>query len=247
MADPRQSGGGHMVCEIILQAEGWDKGWQTLNGIAANATSWSSSSSAIPDDIASGEAVFGPIIDFYAATKIAAAGKDKLGYVESSGENLVTPDPIAILRGAPHKALAEKFVAFVMSPQGQKLWMLPVGAAGGPEKNALYRRPIAPSAYPLPKNALMTGNPYAVKSGFRFDAAKSSARRRALDDLIGAVLIDGADAVKARRAKNPNDALAWTPIGEAEFNALAAKWEDQTLRNEQISKWTSAARAQWAK
>ena len=247
MADPRQSGVGHMVCEIILQSQGWDKGWQTLNGIAANSTRWSDSSSGVPDDVASGEAAFGPVIDFYAATKIAAAGKDKLGYIESQGESLVSADPIGILRGAPNKALAEKFVAFVLSPEGQRLWMLPKGAEGGPQNNALFRRPISPSLYPLPKNALVSGNPYAQKTTLRFDSSKSSARRRALDDLIGAVLIDRSDEFKAGRAKNPNDTFAWTPISEKELSALSAKWDDATLRNETISKWGAAARAQWAK
>lgn len=247
LADPRQSGVGHMVCEIVLQTQGWDKGWQTLNGMAANATTWATSSSAIPGDIASGEAVLGPTIDFYAATKVGEAGKDKLGYLEFAKEQVITPDPIGILRGAPNPELAKKFVAFVMSPQGQKLWMLPKGAPGGPQNASLYRRGILPSLYqPALPNALVAGDPYAGASGFRYNAATASARRRALDDLIGAVLIDQAEALKSRRKKNAADALAWTPVSEKEFNAVAAKWDDQTLRNETISKWSAAARAHWS-
>lgn len=246
LADPRQSGVGHMVCEIILQTQGWDKGWQVLNGMAANATSWATSSSAVPGDIASGEAVMGPTIDFYAATKIGEAGKDKLGYLEFPQEQVVTPDPISILRDAPHPELAKKFVAFVMSPQGQKLWMLPKGAPGGPQNAALYRHGILPSLYkPALPNAVVSGNPYAGSGGFHFNAEKSNLRRRALDDLIGAVLIDQSSLLKARRAKNPADALAWTPVPEKELSTLAAKWDDQTLRNDAISKWGAAARAHW--
>jgi hypothetical protein len=135
----------------------------------------------------------------------------------------------------------------VLTPQGQKLWMLPKGAPGGPQNAALYRRGILPSLYSPPlKNALVAGNPYAGAGGFRYNAATASARRRALDDLIGAVLIDQASLLKARRAKNPADALAWTPVSEKDLNALAAKWDDQTLRNETISKWSAAARAHWS-
>lgn len=247
MADPRQSGVGHMICEIILQTQGWDKGWQTLNGMGANVTSWATASSAIPGDIASGEAAMGPTIDFYAATKIGEAGKDKLGYLEFPKEQVITADPIAILRDAPHPELAKKFVAFVLSPAGQKLWMLPKGAPGGPQNASLYRRGILPSLYkPALPNALVAGDPYAGASGFRFNSELASSRYRALNDLVGAVLIDQATALKARRAKNPGDTLAWTPLPEKEFNAIAAKWDDQTFRNETISKWGAAARTHWS-
>jgi ABC-type Fe3+ transport system substrate-binding protein len=247
LADPRKSGVAHMTCEIILQAYGWERGWEVLTSLAGNARSFADQSSQIPNDVSSGEAAVGPSIDFAAATKIESS-EGKLGYLDPKGQSIVTPDPIAILRGAPHKALAEKFVAFVLSPEGQKLWMLKKGTPGGPQNNSLYRKPVLPALYkPIPKNSLITTDPFASKNDFKFDSDKSSKRRLVLDDLIGAVLIDNHDAIKAQWAKNPDaKKLAFVPTTEAEVSALAEKWEDQTFRNEQISKWGEAARQHFA-
>ncbi len=101
-----------------------------------------------------------PAIDFYASTKIAAAGPEKLGYIDPRGQRVVTADPIGILRGAPHQKLAREFVAFVLSPQGQKLWMLKKGAPGGPVNNALYRLAAVPSSYkPISPDSLIRSDP----------------------------------------------------------------------------------------
>ncbi len=241
LADPRESGSAHMAYEIILQANGWDKGWRVLTQMAGNARAFSKSSSALLDDVASGEAVAAPAIDFYASSKIRRTRGDKLGYVEPQGQRVVTSDPIGILRGAPHLKLAQEFVAFVLSPAGQKLWMLPIGVSGGPKNNALGRQPSLPSMYkPIPSGSLVTTNPYAGKNTFVFDTQKSAERRRALDDLIGAVLIDNLNDVKAKVAKTPD--AAYVPLKEDELASLAAKWNDQAFRNAQISKWNQSAR-----
>lgn len=242
LADPRQSGSAHMAYEIILQSNGWDKGWRILTQMAGNARAFSKSSSGLLDDVSSGEAVAAPAIDFYASSKIRTAGADKLGYVEPQGERVITADPIGILRGAPNAKLAQEFVAFVMSPQGQKLWMMPVGAPGGPQSNALGRQPALPSMYkPIPQGSLISNNPYASKNNFTFDTQKAAMRRRALDDLIGAVLIDNLKDVQRKVAKDPN--AAFVPLSEEQMTQMAAKWNDQTFRNAQISQFNQMARA----
>jgi ABC-type Fe3+ transport system substrate-binding protein len=243
LADPRKSGTAHMTYEIILQAYGWQRGWEVLTAMTGNARSFADGSSQILNDVAMGEAVMGPAIDFYAATKILTS-EGKLAYIEPKGQNVTTADPIGILRGAPNKALAEKFVAFVLSPEGQKLFMLKKGAPGGPQNNDLYRKSILPAMYkPIPKDSLVQSNPFAAKNDFLFDPAKSSKRRLVLDDLLGSVLIDNHDAVKAGWAKTPDaKKLTFVPVSEAKASELAAKWDDQTFRNEQISQWGEAAR-----
>ncbi len=242
LADSRHSGSAHMAYEIILQANGWQKGWAILTQMAGNARAFGKSSSALLDDVSSGEAVAAPAIDFYASSKIRKAGSDKLGYVEPKGQRVITADPIGVLRGAPQSKLAQEFVAFVLSPQGQKMWMLPKGASGGPQNNALGRQPALPSAYkPIPVESLVTVDPYASTNNFVFDTKKSAQRRRALDDLIGAVLVDNLNDVKAKVAKNPN--ATYVPLSEAELTTLAAKWSDQAFRNAQIGVWNQKARA----
>jgi len=244
LADPRHSGSAHMAYEVILQTNGWDKGWQILTGMAGNARTFSTSSSGITNDVASGEAVVAPAIDFFAAGKIASAGGDKLGYVEPKGQSVVTPDPIGILRGAPHLDMAQKFVALVMSPVGQKLWMFKKGVPGGPTGDALGRKAALPAVYqPLSPSSVIRQNPYAAQGLFKFDARRAALRHRALNDLLGAVLIDNQDAIKVRWAKTPDAArLAFVPVKEAELTQLGTKWNDQAFRNATVEKWKSAAR-----
>lgn len=66
LADPRQSGSAHVVYEIILQTNGWDKGWRILTGMAGNARKFVRSSTEVLEDVRNGEAVFCTAIDFYA-------------------------------------------------------------------------------------------------------------------------------------------------------------------------------------
>ena len=246
LADPRHSGSAHMAYEIILQAQGWKRGWQTLAMMAANTRSFSPSSSKLLDDVSTGEAVMAPSIDFYAATKIASAGGEKLGYVDPQGQRVVTADPIGVLRGAPHQKLAQEFVAFVMSPQGQKLWMLKKGAVGGPVNNALYRLAAVPSSYkPISPDSLIRADPYAGRNSFKFDPAKSGLRRRVLDDLIGAVLVDNKDDLRSSLSTHGAARTTFMPLSEAQANTLAARWNDKAFRNTSISQWTQAARAHY--
>lgn len=239
LADPRHSGSAHMAYEIALQSNGWDKGWQVLTAMAANARSFSSSSSSLLDDVSSGEAVIAPSIDFYAASRLDRAG-GKLGYVVPQGQSVVTSDPIGILRGAPHDKLAREFVAFVMSDAGQKLWMLPKGAAGGPKDNTLYRLAAVPSVYKEVKNART--DPFKGHNDFTYDSERAAKRRRLVDDLIGAVLIDNLSALQSAASTRDVSSFAFVPISEKEADALAAKWNDATFRNAKIAEWKGAAR-----
>ena len=241
LADPRHSGSAHMAYEIILQANGWEKGWKILTQMAGNSSAFGKSSSKLLEDVSSGEAVAAPAIDFYALSKVAGAN-GKLSYVEPAGQRVVTADPIGILRGAANQKMARDFVAFVMSTPGQKLWLLEKGANGGPQNETLYRLAALPSLYqPILANSTAKVDPYASRNNFKFDPQKSALRRRALDDLLGATLIDNLRDVQNWTKQNPNG--AYVPLSENELNKLAANWNNQTQRNAQISTWNQAARA----
>ncbi len=242
LADPRKSGSAHVVYEIILQTSGWDKGWRILTGMAGNARRFTPGSSDVLQDVQNGEAAFCTAIDFYATGAINTAGPDKLGYIQPQGQNLITPDPIGVLKGSQNAANAQKFVAFVLSPEAQKLWIQKKGTPGGPVNNTLSRLPALPSAYGA-KNAFTSLNPYKEKATVTFDSDKASRRRRALDELIGAALVDNLDAVKAKWTKNPSlDASGYVPLPEKDFEAIAAKWNDPTTASTQKQKWGLAAR-----
>lgn len=243
LADPRHSGSAHTAYEIILQTNGWDKGWKILTAMTGNARKFATSGSEPLQDVKNGEAVFCATIDFYATNAIEQAGKDKLGYIEPEGQNILTADPIALLPGAPNAEKAKEFIAMVMSPAGQKLWFAPKGSAGGPANATLYRLPALPAAYKdIPKGAWTQTDPFATKVTANYDADKAAGRRRALDDLIGSVLVDNLDLIKRAWKKNPNlDQVGYIPVSEAEFAKIAPKWDDPQFANTTKTAWNAAA------
>lgn len=243
LADPRHSGSAHTAYEIILQSNGWDRGWKILTAMTGNARQFAESGSAPLQDVQNGEAVFCPAIDFYGRGAVEKAGGDKLGYIVPAGQNVVTADPIAMLPGAPNPEAAKKFVKMVMSPAGQKLWFAPQGSEGGPKNTELLRLPASPDAY---KTGGATNNPYTAKNTAKYDSNKAAARRRALDDLIGSALIDNLDLVKAAWKKNPDiNATGYVPMSEAEFMKLAPQWKNPEFASTTKEQWAQAARAKF--
>jgi ABC-type Fe3+ transport system substrate-binding protein len=247
LADPRHSGSAHTAYEIILQSNGWDKGWKILTAMAGNARVFETNSGKPLQNVQNGEAVFCPAIDFYALKATKQAGADKLGYIEPKGQFVVTADPIAMLPGGPNTEGAKKFIAFVMSKEGQNLWFLAKGTPGGPKTEDLFRLPALPTAYkPIPKGAHTKLDPYANKNTAKYDADKAARRRRALDVLIGATLVDNADAVKSAWKKNSDiNSVGFVPIPEAEFMKVASKWDDVTFASQMEDKWSAASRSRF--
>ena len=243
LADPRHSGSAHTTYEIILQTNGWEKGWKILTAMTGNCRKFATASSEPLQDVQNGEAVFCAAIDFYATKAIEGAGQDKLGYIEPKGQNILTADPIALLPGAPNEKMAKEFVAMVMSPEGQKLWFAPKGTPGGPTNATLFRLPALPTAYKdIPQGAWTQTDPYATKTTGEYDSAKAAARRRALDDLIGSVLVDNINLIKRNWKKNPNlEQVGYVPLSEAEFTELAPKWDDAQFAGATKAKWNAAA------
>jgi ABC-type Fe3+ transport system substrate-binding protein len=193
IADPRKSSSVRVCYELILQQYGWERGWLLLMQIVANSRLITDSSSAIPNEVATGNVLAGPCIDFYAYGRVAQAGADVLAYINPVGGSAITPDPISMLRKPPHRELAERFIAFVLSPEGQRLWALPVGAPGGPVKNALYRMPVRPDVCRQYADQLLIKDPYkeAEAGTFRkMDDELQRSRNTLLSELMGAALVD---------------------------------------------------------
>jgi iron(III) transport system substrate-binding protein len=153
LADPGHSGSIAVTYDTILRREGWTEGWAMLRRVFANARYFTSSASKVPVDVSAGEAAIGMSIDFFGrfqAGAIAAGGgtaADRVGYVDPQGMTAVTADPISVLRGAPSEALAHAFVAWLMTPESQRLWQARVGAPGGPQRFELRRQPIRRDLY----------------------------------------------------------------------------------------------------
>jgi len=169
LADPTKSGSAAKAFEMVIQqqmqelvqgagsdgdevlARGWTRGLQIIQAASANARYFTDAASKIPLDVSLGDAAIGMCIDFYGRFQSEAVQvgdkPSRLQYFTPAGGSSVGVDPIGILRGAPNRAAAEEFLAFVLSLEGQKLWNFKVGTPGGPEKYALRRLPIRKELY----------------------------------------------------------------------------------------------------
>ena len=252
--DPRHSGTVHMTYEIILEAYGWRRGWEIIAAMGGNTKTFFQAASDIPRAVASGQVAAGGAIDFYAWTQIEQAGSDKIGFAMPIGLTVINTDSIGILRGAPNPEAAKAFVDFVLS-DGQKLWYLKSGAPGGPKKSSLYRMPVDKTLYAeFAGQSAVTTNPFAWGKGLEYNAALATARYEAINDLIGAVIIDSHDELvpawkSASKAADPAKALAELaapPVTEDELTQLAkTDMTDPIKRNNRITQWVNAAREKY--
>jgi len=254
-SDPRKSGSVHMVYEIILQAYGWEKGWRIITGLGANVRNFTNSASQIPKDVTIGEVAYGLAIDFYAWAQVKEAGSDKIGFVMPDNLTIITPDCIGILKGAPNPDVARAFLRFVMSEEGQKLWLLVEKSADGPQRFQLNRFSVLPSLYALPpQSTAVKLNPFSWESNFAFDPQLSADRWSIVNDLIGALVIDQKhlltrswkEALAAHSSEQELNRLAAMPISADEALALAkTKWKDPAFRNQKLNEWVHFARSKY--
>jgi len=261
-ADPSRSGSTHMCYEIMLQAYGWERGWEIITLMGANIRSFPEHSSAIPEMVAAGEALYGLAIDFYAWSQIAKVGAERIGYVLPEGLTVINPDSIAILKNPPDLELAKIFVKFVLSEKGQKLWMLPAGDPEGPVKYTLGRMCVIPELYDkLAGRSIVPLNPFKVKAVLKYDPEKGSKRWSLVNDMFHALIIDTHDKLVAAwkklvdsYGKVPMEVflkayieLTKVPVTEDEALAMAENWKDPEFRNKMISEWRSFAEAKYSK
>lgn len=254
-SDPRKSGSVHMMYEIILQAYGWERGWRIITALGANVRNFTNSASQIPKDVAIGEVAYGLAIDFYAWAQVKEAGADKIGFVMPANLTVINPDCIGILKGAPNREVARAFVRFVMSPAGQKLWLLSQGVPDGPQRFELNRFSVLPALYEhSPPSTAVKLNPFAWQSDFTFDPKLGSERWAIVNDLIGALVIDQKTLLnRAWRAALTDgltaeewQKLAAMPIAENEALELAkTKWQDAAFRNQKLNEWIEFAHTKY--
>lgn len=146
--------------------EGWLAGLRLVQRIGANARYFTDTSQKPPIDVAAGNCAVGLCIDFYgrqqqeavrrrageeATVRGEASGgrgeRERIGYVSPQGGSVASVDPIALLRGAPNRGVAEAFIEYALSLEGQKLWNFRPGTPGGPERFALRRLPVRRDFY----------------------------------------------------------------------------------------------------
>lgn len=213
MADPTQSASAKTSYMIVVERAmadaakrgrsediGWAEGMGLLRQIAANARLFTDSGSAQSGVVASGDVAAAMVIDFHARSTIELVGAERMGYVEPINATAINPDPIALVKGAEHRETAIRFIRFVLSEQGQRLWIVRAGAPGGPAKTSLRRLPVRRSVYADPQDFTDMVNPFTSASEFN----TSNARKRTfgiLGELIQASMIDLLGELRDTRRK----------------------------------------------
>jgi iron(III) transport system substrate-binding protein len=198
--------------------EGWRNGIALIRRISANARYFSDSSQKIPIDVSMGVAAAGLTIDFmgrFQAEMSTPAGKEPVVcYVNPKSGSSVNADPVSLLRGAPNQDLAVRFIEFILSEEGQKLWNYRPGTPGGPKRFALRRLPIRrdfyPSSDPVLQKAFEKHKPhlsdplwepdidaYHLGQSFHYIPRWTSQHFGIQRDLIRAMCMDSGDELKS--------------------------------------------------
>jgi len=89
--DPRYSGSIQAMYEILLQAYGWEKGWEIIARIGGNVQQFEKGGSSAAKNVSRGQSAYGLSIDFYAFGEIARYGEDRIGFILPEGETVINP------------------------------------------------------------------------------------------------------------------------------------------------------------
>src|SRR5512143_1451782 len=118
---PDRARPGHASYEVMLQTYGWEKGWEWLKKLAANTGIFAARSRDVPNVVAKGEFAVGYAVPSYMAFAEVLAGYEVM-YVYPKNA-YVTPEPMAVLKGAPHPKAAQAFIEFLLTEEGQRIFM----------------------------------------------------------------------------------------------------------------------------
>ena len=168
----------------------------------------------MPIDVSLGDAAAGMCIDFFGRFQSEAVKvgnfPSRLQYFTPAGGSSVGVDPVGLLRGAPNREVAEEFIAFALSLDGQKLWNFKVGAPGGPERYALRRLPVRKELY-APEFAAFRSDPtvmpYEEAALFTYHPAWTGPLFKTMNFIIRVMCLDSHD----------EQASAWQALVAAGF------------------------------
>jgi iron(III) transport system substrate-binding protein len=113
------SSGAAMIHTVTL-AGNLNGGWDFYTALAKNGAVAAGANGDVETAVAGGDKLYGMIVD-YLPIREAAKGAPVAFVFPKEGVSAVT-EPVAILKTAKHPDLAKKFVDFVLSEDGQKLW-----------------------------------------------------------------------------------------------------------------------------
>jgi ABC-type Fe3+ transport system substrate-binding protein len=120
-ADATTSTSNTRIFQIILQIYGWQEGWNNLIKMGANSAIYDQSGN-VRDAVINRQIAIGTTIDFYGYTA-QWRNPEFCRYIFPADGTIVNADPIALLTTSTDTDLAQGFVEWVLSPEGQKTWL----------------------------------------------------------------------------------------------------------------------------
>lgn len=237
--------------------QGWANGMNLIRQIGANARYFTDSAGKVPIDVGMGATAAGICIDFFGRFQAeytkTADGVTRMKYATPQGGSCVSADPVSLLRGAPHRELAVRFIEFCLGEDGQKLWNGRVGTDGGPLKYALRRLPIRRDFYPSTNEVYNARaakhnadssddlsskdvNPFELADNFIYRSRWTGVHFGIQRDLVRAMCLDSGDELRAAwkaindhggpdRNKEAMDLLLQLPEMKIDGNVVKVDWK----------------------
>jgi ABC-type Fe3+ transport system substrate-binding protein len=201
---PSRSGTTHLTIDVILQAYGWEKGWELLLNAGGNMGSITERSFGVPEAVNSGQFGIGVVIDFFGLSAIASGFPVDFVYPSQTS---VVPASVGIVKGGPNPENARAFVNYLLSDEGQMLLF----------SKEIGRLPVVPDLYA--KSPAGYPNPFTMKlGGVEFNNKLSSGRRNVVNSLFDHIITFRHAELRA----------AWAAIYRAEEAIAKASGKDMT-------------------
>ncbi|MDR1647912.1 MAG: extracellular solute-binding protein [Zoogloeaceae bacterium] len=202
---PGRVGFAPVLIEAVLQGYGWDEGWATLAGIAANVDFGGGDSAPDTDDIVIGRKAARMTIDFFAAASRKTDTPLSFIYPPRTAFN---PSQVAIFANAPHPVAAREFVDFVLSPEGQEMLLHP----------DVRRLPVRKEIYDA--HPELTAQPFAP-GNLAYDDALRRSRQGLVAALFEIALVEA----------HKNAVPLWSLLHRAEQEGRGAADDRQEIRS----------------
>ncbi|MDP2549158.1 ABC transporter substrate-binding protein [Oceanobacter sp. 4_MG-2023] len=170
---PSAVGYAPMLIDQLLQADGWQQGWNNWQAIAANSQLVDRRGSFVTDKVSTGQAAIGLTMDFFANATIASGADGRFVYPQQTAFN---PAHIALMTDSRQPDAARLFIRFVLSEAGQQLLFHP----------DIRKLPIRPSVYQQAPDNIP--NPFGLALDSRYNPAKGLSRRPLTNALFDAAI-----------------------------------------------------------
>ncbi|HEY2572785.1 MAG TPA: extracellular solute-binding protein, partial [Verrucomicrobiaceae bacterium] len=261
--DRRSFRGGEKEVEERGVALGWERGLQLIQRICANARYFTDAATKIPLEVSQGDAAAGMCIDFYGHSFEEQVrrpdGSTRVGFIAPKGGSSFGVDPVGMLRGAPEPQVAEAFMEFVLSDEGQKLWNYRVGVKDGPVQDALRRLPVRKDFYTEAHRAFMTdaaAQPFEDAKSFTYHQEWTGSLFNVIRFLVKVMCIDSHDEQKQawkslwkhdfpKRATEVFSDMSFASYSNAQDLAAQLNRKDKQLEVQKARDYTTRFRQQY--